>query len=169
MAKGEQQIPLIMPEMPLFDGQRRDAKSATAGEVPEKAEFVDNRELRLVDALTAHLDWLRETYAQPVELAIASGYFNPRGFAMLADRLRTLEKTRLLLGVEPLPPPAIPLRMPGEPRGEKFEAKVVREELRRNEEGLERDRNLAPFNADNDRALGKLCTGRDSTNILNRN
>ena len=156
MAKGERQIPLIEPEMPLFDGKRGDSGEAAATEIPDKPEFVDNRELRLVDALRSHLDWLRETYAKPVELSIATGYFNPQGFAMLADRLRHLEKTRLLLGAEPLPPPAIPLRMPGEPRGERLEAKLVREELQKNEQGLERDRNLVPFNPGDDRALADL-------------
>jgi hypothetical protein len=156
MAKSERQIPLIEPEMPLFDGSRRESDGPSAAEIPDKPEFVDNRELRLVDALRSHLDWLRETYAKPVELSVATGYFNPQGFGMLADRLRNLERTRLLLGAEPLPPPAIPLRMPGEPRGEKLEARLVREELRKNEEGLARDRNLVPFAPDDDRALAEL-------------
>jgi hypothetical protein len=156
MAKDGRQIPLIEPEMPLFDGKRRESDGPSVGEIPDKPEFVDNRELRLVDALRSHLDWLRETYAKPVELSIATGYFNPQAFGMLADRLRNLERTRLLLGAEPLPPPAIPLRMPGEPRGEKLEAKLVREELRKNEEGLARDRNLVPFAPDDDHALAEL-------------
>jgi hypothetical protein len=87
MAKGERQIPLIEPEMPLFDGKRGDSGEAGATEIPDKPEFVDNRELRLVDAIRSHLDWLRETYAKPVELSIASGYFNPQGFAMLVLRI----------------------------------------------------------------------------------
>ena len=44
-----------------------------AWSVPSKPEFVDNRELRPVDAPRSHLDWLREMYAKPVELSIASG------------------------------------------------------------------------------------------------
>lgn len=156
MAKGERQIPLIEPDMPLFDGKGGDLGEAAATEIPDKPEFVDNRELRLVDALRSHLDWLRETYGKPVELSVATGYFNPQGFGMLADRLRHLGKIRLLLGAEPLPPPAIPLRMPGEPRGERLHAKLVREELRKNEEGLARDRNLVPFNPDDDRVLEEL-------------
>ncbi len=155
MGKGDQQIPLIEPEMPLFDGRNRKAESAT-GDVPTKAEFVDNRELRLVDALCAHLDWLGTTYVQPVEVSIASGYFNPGGFYMIADRLERLERVRLLLGAEPLPPPAIPLRMPGEPRGERFFVHLVNQELRRNEQGLKQDRDLLPFTAETDRAIRRL-------------
>ena len=74
-----------------------------------KPEFVDNRNGNtLVAALRGHLDWLANTYAQPIELAIASGYFNPEGFGLLADRLERLPKVRLLLGAEPTPPPARP-------------------------------------------------------------
>ena len=64
-----------------------------------KPEFVDNRNGNtLVAALRGHLDWLANTYARPIELAIASGYFNPEGFGLLADRLERLPKVRLLLG-----------------------------------------------------------------------
>ena len=91
-----------------------------------KPEFVDNRNGNtMVAALRGHLDWLGQTYAQPVELAIATGYFNPGGFALIADRLERLPKVRLLLGAEPTPPPVRPVRKPGDPRGERFEAKLV--------------------------------------------
>src|SRR5437867_3882227 len=80
-----------------------------------KPEFVDNRELLLVEAVNAHLDWLNETYREPVEMSVATGYFNPEGFALVADRLKRLSRVRLLLGAEPIPPPAQPLRMPGDP------------------------------------------------------
>lgn len=147
---------MIQPEAPLFDKQINDSNGSAGPQFPDKPEFVDNRELRLVDALRSHLDWLRETYAKPVELSIASGYFNPQGFAMIADRLRHLEKIRLLLGAEPLPPPALPLRMPGQPRGERLEAKLVRDELQRNEQGLRQDRNVIPFSPEKDRELADL-------------
>jgi len=39
--------------------------------------------IRLVTALRGHRDWLCNTYAQPVELDIASSYFNPEGFGLL--------------------------------------------------------------------------------------
>ena len=82
-----------------------------------KPEFIDNRDGNtLVAALRGHLDWLGQTYAQPVELSIATGYFNPEGFALIADCLERLPKVRLLLGAEPTPPPVRPIRKPGEPR-----------------------------------------------------
>ncbi len=156
MVNSEHQIPLIEPEMALFSGKQGEVGESSAAELPEKPEFVDNRELRLVDALRGHLDWLEKTYKEPVELSIATGYFNPQAFGMLADRLQKLKKIYLLLGAEPLPPPAIPLRMPEDPRGEKFEAKLLREELQKNEQGLARDRDLTPFDPDGDRTLAEL-------------
>jgi hypothetical protein len=121
-----------------------------------KPEFVDNQEMTMAEALRGHLDWLHETYKKPVELSIATGYFNPEGFYLLADKLERLTQIRLLIGAEPTPPPVIPVRMPGEPRGERFEAKRIREALKINAEGLRRDRDHLPFTSANDRALRRL-------------
>jgi len=72
-----------------------------------KPEFVDNRHGNtMLAALRGHLCWLAETYVRPVELPIASGYFNPEGFGTLADLLERLPRIRLLLGAEPTPPRA---------------------------------------------------------------
>jgi len=121
-----------------------------------KPEFVDNRELKLVEALKAHLDWLHATYQQPVEVSIATGYFNPEGFALVADKLARLARVRLLLGAEPIPPPAKPLRMPGDPPPDRFEATLITEALKKNEKGLERDRNLLEFSPETDNSIRRL-------------
>ena len=64
-----------------------------------KPEFIDNRDGNtLAAALCGHLDWLAEAYRQPVELAIATGYFNPEAFAMIAERLERLPRVRLRAG-----------------------------------------------------------------------
>jgi hypothetical protein len=123
---------------------------------PQKPEFVDNRELSLADALRAHMDWLAATHIAPQELDIATGYFNPEGFSLLAERLKRLKGVRLLLGAEPSPPPMRPMRMPGDPLGAGFEAKLVRDALSSQTEGLERDRNLLEFNAPTEGAVRKL-------------
>ena len=121
-----------------------------------KPEFVDNRETKLVVALNEHLDWLHETYREPVEISIATGYFNPEGFALIADKLKRLAHVRLLLGAEPIPPPAQPLRMPGDPPPDRFEMEQVKEALKKNEAGLERDRNLLEFTPKTDTAIHRL-------------
>ncbi len=129
-----------------------------------KPEFVDNREITLAEALKAHLDWLHENYKNPVEVSVATGYFNPEGFLLVADRLERLNRVRLLLGAEPIPPPAKPLRMPSDPPPERFETKLVTEALERHSKGLERDRNLLEFDPETDRAvrrlLGFLASGK---------
>ena len=131
-----------------------------------KPEFVDNRDGNtLVAALRGHLDWLQETYRQPVELSVATGYFNLEGFALIADKLEDTPHVRLMLGAEPTPPPARPIRKPGEPRGERFEAKLVREAIEANFRGLERDRDHLQFTEETDRSLRKLLEFLDSGKV----
>lgn len=129
-----------------------------------RPEFIDNRELTMLQAMATHLDWLQETYVMPVELSIATGYFNPAGFWMLADRLERLSRVRLLLGAEPVPPPAVPLRMPGDPQPDRFQANLVRKALDSTDSGLQRDRDYLPFAPETDQKLRRLLaflqTGR---------
>ncbi len=121
-----------------------------------KPEFVDNRDGNtLVEALRGHLDWLAETYARPVELSIASGYFNPEGFGLLADRLESLPRVRLLLGAEPTPPPVRPRRRLGESL-QKYDARVVREGVEKNTLGLLHDRDRLEFSPETDAAVRRL-------------
>ncbi len=123
-----------------------------------KPEFVDNQEITMAEALRSHLDWLQANYKNPVELSVATGYFNPEGFFLVADRLEQLNHVRLLLGAEPIPPAAKPLRMPGDPPPERFETKLVAEALQRHSKGLERDRNLLEFDPETDRAVRHLLS-----------
>jgi len=130
-----------------------------------KPEFVDNRNGNtLVAALRGHLDWLVNTYAQPIELAIASGYFNPEGFGLLADRLERLPRVRLLLGAEPTPPPARPARRIGESLA-RFDARVVHEAIRANDAGLLRDRNLLEFAPATEAAIRRLLALLESGRV----
>jgi len=120
-------------------------------------EFVDNRDGNtLATALNARLRYLAETLRSPVHVAIATGYFNPEGFAKVADELRRAGNVRLLLGAEPIPPPARPVRRLTDPRGTRFEQHLTENALRLNEEGLRRDRDLLPFAPETDAAIRKL-------------
>ncbi len=120
-------------------------------------EFVDNRNGNtLAAALNARLRHLAETLRQPVDVAIATGYFNPEGFARVAKALRQAGKVRLLLGAEPTPPPARPIRHLGDPRGARFEARLTREALELNERGLLRDRDFLAFSRATDQAIRQL-------------
>ena len=131
-----------------------------------KPEFIDNRNGNtLVAALRGHLEWLQEVYKQPVELSIATGYFNPEGFALIAGKLDAIPRVRLLLGAEPTPPPARPIRKPGEPRGDKFEDKLVREAIEANLRGLLHDRDYLQFAQETDASLRKLLDFLDSGKV----
>lgn len=122
-----------------------------------RPEFADNRNGNtLAQALVGHLSWLRQTYTEPVDLAIATGYFNPEGFACLAEELQHVRHLRLLLGAEPQAPPVKVLRRPGDPRGERYEARQVDRALEAVAEGLENDRNLLGFTRETDAALQRL-------------
>ena len=66
-----------------------------------KPTFATNRPgERVADAINAHLEHLR-SWNKDYEVAVATAYFNPGGFGLLADELEQLGQVRLLLGAEP--------------------------------------------------------------------
>src|SRR5205807_2544344 len=66
--------------------------------------FLDNQDGNTVArGLRERIDWLTSNLVQPVTLTVATGYFNPGGFAQLADVLQRVGHVRLLLGAEPPP------------------------------------------------------------------
>lgn len=123
----------------------------------EKPEFVVNRDgERVADALTGLLGHVRRVMVEPAELAIATAYFNPGGYALLADELDHPRSVRLLLGAEPQVPERRirPLADPAVPR------RAERQRLRRALEGhvhdLETDRDLLGFAIDADASARRL-------------
>lgn len=124
---------------------------------PRAPDFVDNRAGNtLARRLAEALDALAGHLAQPPAIDIATGYFNPQGFGMLAHALEQAGPVRLLLGAEPLTPPAVPIRKLGEARGIRFEAKLVRDAWEKTEAALLRDRDRLGFAAEADRAIVTL-------------
>ena len=63
---------------------------------------------------------------------------------------------RLLLGAQPDYPPRKRLRLPGEPKGARFEAEHLKRELKEAEEGLRGDRDLMEFTPETSRAVQRL-------------
>jgi hypothetical protein len=125
--------------------------------LPHQPEFVDNRgDNSLERALRARLEHLASTLATPPDVDIATGYFNPEGFARLSTALEKARDVRLLIGAEPVSPPARPERHLGDPRGERFEAKLLREAWERTERGLLRDRDRLAFAPATDAAVRTL-------------
>ena len=56
---------------------------------------------RVADAINALLKDRREEWANRPDVAIATAYFNPGGFNLLADELEQVGQVRLLLGADP--------------------------------------------------------------------
>ena len=122
-----------------------------------RPEFIDNREGReMVAALRGHLNWLADTYKDPVSVDIATGYFHPAALALLADQLRETKGVRLLLGAEPTAPPKIPRRKPGDKRGTAYEAQRINAALKGVELGLCEDRDILGFSREVDETIQKL-------------
>jgi len=122
-----------------------------------KPEFVDNRNGNMmVEAIRGHLDWLAQTYRQPVTVSIATGYFNPEGFALISEQLEGTAGVRLLLGAEPTVPPLVPRRKPGDKRGRAYDAERIRQALQLNEEGLRSDRDILGFSWEVDARIQRL-------------
>jgi len=131
-----------------------------------KPEFVDNRDGNtLAQAILEYLRELRETRRNPVDVSIASGYFDPAGFAAVAEELGRVGKVRLLLGAEPLPPRSRRRREFDDPRGERYDALLIRRALQDLSRGLRDDRDLLGFTPETDACLQRLLDFLDSGKI----
>lgn len=73
-----------------------------------KPTFLTNDDISTVaGSLSRHLDWALDVYGGPIDVAIATAYFNPAGFRLLAPQLERAVQAggtvRLLLGAEAVP------------------------------------------------------------------
>lgn len=121
-----------------------------------KPEFLTNRPGESVaSALSAHLAYLLETWAKEFEVAIATAYFNPGGFGLLADQLEKVPRVRLLLGAEP--DPGLPrLRVLDAVGTLGSDSVRVGDALTVHSGDLERDRNVLGFEIDADAGARRL-------------
>lgn len=126
-----------------------------------KPEFATNdpdKSLTVAAALNDLLCGARENYKDDPSLAIATAYFNPGGFSLLADELEKAGKVRLLLGAEPTDVvDGVPIRSltAGRP-ARTGPGHVVKKALEGHERSLEEDRNLLGFTRDADKSARRL-------------
>ncbi|MDI7267000.1 MAG: helicase-related protein [Myxococcota bacterium] len=130
-------------------------RERSAGSV--KPVFVDNRDGNtLARAIATHLAALRSDGRTPSELCVASCYFNPQGLELIAGEARHVPRLRLLLGADPTPEALLPRRTPYDPTEPEFTRRRVGQGLAHLEGGLRRDRDLLPFDLEEDRAIRNL-------------
>ncbi|MFF7855699.1 helicase-related protein [Streptomyces sp. NPDC007904] len=136
-----------------------------------RPEFATNSNStqRVADAINTLLSGLRTRLITPPRLAIATAYFNPGGFTLLADELEKAGGVRLLLGAEPLQSDDRPrVRSLAEAprrrrRGPSPEVSRALEGHRRN---LEEDRNLLGFTREADAQARRLVAWlRNNPNV----
>lgn len=94
------------------------------------------------------LSGLREELAQPPNLALATAYLNPQGFALIAGEVEKAPHVRILLGAEPDEPLQRRLLSGEIPSFEAIAAQY--------EAGLRRERDLVGFDAESDAAARAL-------------
>jgi hypothetical protein len=120
-----------------------------------RPDFLDNRPGNTLAAgLGAYIRDEVATRREPPAVWIATGYFRPDGFPLIAEELEQASCVRLLLGTEPLPRPPRE-RMVGE-TPEHYEAALIDESLRALQDGLAHDRDLLGFTIEADRQLQRL-------------
>jgi hypothetical protein len=121
-----------------------------------KPEFATNQDGQLVaDAINSHLIYLRDAWKKPVELAIASAYFNPAGFNLLADELEQVGHVRLLLGAQPGVKEA-KVRSLADGFPHRAAEMVLRQALAGHFKGIEDDRDLLGFTEEADATAQRL-------------
>ena len=128
--------------------------------------FIDNQDGNTMGkAVSAQLASYRE-YARAVpEVCIATAYFNPGGFLLLADELAYVPTVRLLLGAEPKPEAMRLHRVPGDPYEPEFSQRQVKGALATLEHGLARDRDLLAFSGEASQSIKKTIAMLRAPNI----
>lgn len=122
-----------------------------------KPYVATNREGETVAAaLNELLEELLETWKGPPELAIATAYFNPGGFGLLADALERVGPVRLLLGADPDPGESRIRRLDQRSTPEAAQQERIRDALAGHDHALELDRDLLGFALEADRGARRL-------------
>lgn len=96
-------------------------------------------------AINERLAHLRATLDAPVDLSIATAYFNPGGFSLIADELEACGTVQLLIGAEPVVPELRVRVLEGSATPERITAKALRDALALHERHLRQERDLNGF------------------------
>jgi hypothetical protein len=113
--------------------------------------FATNRPLTgetVADEVNRMMKGLREELAVPPNLALATAYINPQGFALVAEEVEQAPKVRILLGAEPDEPVQRRIDTGEIPSFESVAADY--------EAGLRRERDLVGFDVESDAAARAL-------------
>ncbi len=127
--------------------------------------FVDNQELTLAEAINLYVPELAEKFAEPPDLDVTTGYFNPRGYFAIQNALEQVGDVRILLGATPPDEDRERWRQPEDPRGEKYDQNRVDAALESLDEDIRRDRNLLGFSREVDKSLQRLIDWLNSDSV----
>lgn len=90
------------------------------------------------------------------QVNIAASFFNLQGYRRIADELERAPEVRLLLGAEPQPEAVRRARLPGDPPETELRRRELASALGELKKGLERSRDLLPFDGDTDGTVRRL-------------
>lgn len=131
-----------------------------------KPEFATNRpDETVAGAINGFVQHVTDVWKDPFELCIASGYFNPDGYALIAEALERVPKVRLLLGAEPEAPDRQLRRLDPEVGPERAERARVRNALVGHLRSIEEDRDLLGFESGADAKARRLVKWLDSGRV----
>lgn len=143
---------------PTATGDRRSAGPGNGHSKPDFATNHAGRGERVADAINRLLAGVRTRWtANSVEVAIASAYFNPGGFGLLAEELEQAGRVRLLLGAEPMLAEDRPRVRPlSEPRRRRGPDPMVQRALEGHARSMVEDRDLLGFTREADASARRL-------------
>lgn len=107
-------------------------------------------------ALNVLMQGMRTNLAIPPEISIATAFFNPGGFNLLADELEKAGSVRLLLGAEPEVDDGRLVRPLAAGRGRQAERQQIRRALEGHDRDLRADRDVVGFTREADVAARRL-------------
>jgi hypothetical protein len=122
----------------------------------DRPTFVDNRQQTLAEAIAAAVDYYHESHGSQPTLDVATGYFDPNGYAAVSGVLEDVSGVRLMLGAEPDQKDRTEWNAPGAARGATYDEERIDTALARLAENLREDRDLLGFSREVDDTLEQL-------------